>query len=158
MYSFLVSQRSHWRPKDSCPSVRTYVPTSVTLLLENRSLLFSETLQLVRPCKCEKNVPSAFLKKNPGFAHFGQKLSKIGHFGPKCPKMEVFHIFFSQSVHYNLIIFCTKPSLWSRKKITFSYFLGKFKNGPFWTNLGHFLLKRSVIYCLWFSIKFIYFA
>ena len=41
-----------------CPSVRT----SVTRFLGNRSLLFSETLQLVRACRCEKNVPSAFLK------------------------------------------------------------------------------------------------
>ena len=51
-------------------SVRTYVRTFVrpfvrsyaTLFLGNRSLLFYETLQLVRACKCEKNVPSAFLK------------------------------------------------------------------------------------------------
>ena len=45
--------------------VRASICPYVTLLLENRSLLFSETLQLVRACKCEKNVPSAFLKKNP---------------------------------------------------------------------------------------------
>ena len=62
---FLVSRRSRWRPKDSRPCVRPSVRTYVTLLLENCSLLFSETLQLVRACKCEKNVPSAFLKKNP---------------------------------------------------------------------------------------------
>ena len=42
--------------------VRTYVRSSVTLFLGNRSLLFYETLQLVRACRCEKNVPSAFLK------------------------------------------------------------------------------------------------
>ena len=41
--------------------MRSYVRTSVTLFLGNRSLLFSETLQLVRACKCEKNVSSAFL-------------------------------------------------------------------------------------------------
>ena len=66
-------------PKDSRPSVRACVRKCVTRLLENRSLLFSETLQLVRAFKREKNVPSAFLKKIPVFAHFGQKLSKIGH-------------------------------------------------------------------------------
>ena len=71
-------------------SVRAYV----TLLLENHSLLFSETLQLVRACKHEKTFPSAFMK-NSHFAHFGEKLSKIGHFGPKCQKMEVFRIFFA---------------------------------------------------------------
>ena len=65
----------------------------VTRFLEIRSLLFSETLQLVRACKRDKNVPSAFLKKNPVSPHFGQKLSKIGLFGPKCSKMEVFRIF-----------------------------------------------------------------
>ena len=75
--------------------MRPYVRASVTLLLENRSLLFSETLQLVRVCKREKNVPSAFLKK-------------IGHFGPKCPKMEVFRIF------------------------------GKIQKWTFWPNLVHF--------------------
>ena len=35
------------------------------LLLENRSLLFSETLQLIRAFNSEKNVPNAFLKRNP---------------------------------------------------------------------------------------------
>ena len=34
-----------------------------------------------------------FFLENSRFAHFCQKLSKIGHFGPKCPKMEVFRIF-----------------------------------------------------------------
>ena len=93
----------------------------VTLLLENRSLLFSETLQLVRACKREKNVPSAFFEKNSRFAHFGQKLSKIGHFGPKFPKIEVFHIFFAiRSLEF--ANFSTKPSLWSRKKSRFCIF------------------------------------
>ena len=40
-----------------CP----YVRMCVTRFLGNLSLLFSETLQLVRACKCEKKVPSAFL-------------------------------------------------------------------------------------------------
>ena len=93
---FLVSRRSHWRPKDSRPSVRPYVRLYVTLLLETRSLLFSETLQLVRACKCEKNVSIAFLKKIP-FRPFWPKTSKIGHFGPKCPNMEVFRIFLAIS-------------------------------------------------------------
>ena len=53
-----------------------YVRTSARLILGNRSLLFSETLQLVRACKREKNVPSAFLII---FYRFGQKQAKIGH-------------------------------------------------------------------------------
>ena len=43
-------------------SVRTSVHSYATLFLGNRSLLFYETLQLVRACRLEKNVPSAFLK------------------------------------------------------------------------------------------------
>ena len=43
------------------PYVRSFVRSLVTRFLGNHSLLFSETLQLVRACKCEKNVPSAFL-------------------------------------------------------------------------------------------------
>ena len=112
-------------------------------------------MQLFRACKRDKNFPSAFLK-NSRFAHFGQKLSKIGHFGPKCLKMEVFHIF-SQSVHYNLLGFCTKSSLWSGKNLRFRFF-GKIQKWPFLAKFGSFLLKISVIYCLWFSSKFIYFA
>ena len=42
-------------------AVRASVRLYVTLFHGNRSLLFSETLQLVRACRCEKNVPSAFL-------------------------------------------------------------------------------------------------
>ena len=53
---FLVSRRlAGKRPKKS--------PSSVTQFLENRSLLFSETLQLSRTWIADKNVPSGFLKK-----------------------------------------------------------------------------------------------
>ena len=90
---FLVSRRSRWRPKDSRPSVRASVRACVTLLLENCSLLLSETLQLVMACRCEKNVPSAFLKKIPVSPILPKNCPKWGHFGPKCPKMEVFRIF-----------------------------------------------------------------
>ena len=43
------------------PYVRPFARTYATLFLGNRSLLFSETVQLVRACRCEKNFPSAFL-------------------------------------------------------------------------------------------------
>ena len=56
-------------------SVSSYVCTCATLFLGNRSLLFSETLQLVRACRCEKNVPSAFLKISTVLAILA-KLSK----------------------------------------------------------------------------------
>ena len=57
--SNLVSQRSRWRPKNSRP----FVHPLVTQFLENRSLLFSETLQLGRTWIGDKNVPSGFSKK-----------------------------------------------------------------------------------------------
>ena len=57
-------------------SVRTSVRLCVTLFLRNRALLFSETLQLVRACKREKNVPSSFFYN---FRRFGQKRAKMGH-------------------------------------------------------------------------------
>ena len=90
---FLVSRRSRWRPKDSRPSICTSVRTYVTRLLENRSLLFSETLQSVRACKCEKNVPSAFLK-NPVLVNS----VKIWNLSPKYPKC-MFFTLLSTSVH-----------------------------------------------------------
>ena len=37
--------------------------------------------------------------------------------------------------------------------MAFSYFLGKFKSGTFWPNLGHFLLKICVILLLVVLIK-----
>ena len=61
---FLVSRRSRWRPKDSRPYVRACVRMS-RCCSKTVHYFFSETLQLVRACKCEKNVPSAFLKKIP---------------------------------------------------------------------------------------------
>ena len=75
-------------------SVRTYVRMYVTRLLENRSLLFSETLQFVRACKREKNVPSNFFFIFP-FCPFWPKTVQHWPFWPKCPKREVFRIFFS---------------------------------------------------------------
>ena len=65
-----------------CLSIRP----PITQFLIIRSLLFSETLQLVRACKSDKNVTSAFLE-NTGFADFGQKLAKIGLFGQIFPKI-----------------------------------------------------------------------
>ena len=102
--------------------------------LEIHSLLFSETLQLVRACKRDKNVPSAFLKKIPILPILAKNCPKLAFLAQNAQKWRFF-AFFSQSVHYNFLIFCTKPSLWSRKKMTFSHFLGKFKNGPFWPKL-----------------------
>ena len=93
--------RNHVRPY-----VRPYVRTSVTLLLENRSLLFSETLQLVRACKCEKNVPSAFLKKIPVSPILAKNCPKWGILAQNAQKWRFLRIFlgipsllFSETLH-----------------------------------------------------------
>ena len=58
----LIRLNLEFSPRPSVrPSVRSFVRSSVPDFLENRSLLFSETWQLVRTRKGGKNVPSAFL-------------------------------------------------------------------------------------------------
>ena len=76
----------------------------------------------------------AFLIIFTVLAILAKNCPKLAFLAQNAQKMEVF-AFLSHSVHQNLLIFCTKPSLWSRKKMTFSHFLGKFKNGPFWPKL-----------------------
>ena len=39
------------------------------------------------------------------------------------------------------------------EKKAFSYFLGKFINGPFWTNLGHFYLKYQLYISCGFQLN-----
>ena len=86
--------------------VRMYVCTYVTLLLENRSLLFSETLQLVRACKCEKNFPSAFLKKIPVSLIFPKNCPKWGILAQNAQKWRFF-AFFLESLHYFFLKLCS---------------------------------------------------
>ena len=70
--------------------VRASVRTSVTLLLENRSLLFSENLQLARACKREKNVPSAFLKKIPVLPIMAKNCPKLAILAQNAQKWRFF--------------------------------------------------------------------
>ena len=70
--------------------VHPCVRASVTLFLGNRSLLFSETLQLVRACRCEKNVSGAFLIIFTVLTVFDQN----GPFWPKMTKNGGFLDFF----------------------------------------------------------------
>ena len=37
--------------------------------------------------------------------------------------------------------------------MTFSYFLGKFKNGSFWPNLGHFYLRGPLYIACGFQLN-----
>ncbi len=107
---------------------------SVTLFLRNRSSDFSEILYEVRVQKVRKNVPSAFLiiftvlailaKNSPKWVFLAQSDKKWRFFA-----------FFSRTTHQIFLIFCSKHSLWSRKKMTFSLFWGNFKSGPFWSKL-----------------------
>ena len=115
------------------PFVRPSVRPFVTQFLENRSLLFSETLQLVRACKRDKNVPSAFLKKNPVSPILAKNCPKLAFLAQNAQKWRFF-AFLSQSVHQNLLIFCTKPSLWSRKKRHFRIFWENSKMALFGQN------------------------
>ena len=85
--------RNHVRPF-VCPFVRP----SVTQFLKNLSLLFSETLQLVRACKREKNIPSAFLKKNPVLPLLAKNCPKLAILAQNA-KNGGFSLFFLQSVY-----------------------------------------------------------
>ena len=58
---FLVSRRSRLRPKESRPSVRPYVRTSVRKYLKARLFDFYETWQLGKTWIGAGNVPSGFL-------------------------------------------------------------------------------------------------
>ena len=111
--TFLVSRRSRWRPKDSRPSVHASVRMYVTLLLETRSLLFSETLQLVRACKCEKNVPSAFLKKIPVLPILAKNCPKLAILAQNAQKWRFF-AYFSESLHYFFSV--TLQLVWDPKR------------------------------------------
>ena len=99
---------------------------------------FCETLQLVRACKCDKNVPGAFLIifTTVFWPNTGQNCP----FGLKWPKK--FFRFFSWTAHQNFLIFCSKHSLWSQKT-TFSFYCGNIKNGPSWPKLSHIWPKVS---------------
>ena len=58
--NFLVSRRSHWRPKESRPYVRASVRACVRKYLRARLSNFSETWQLGRTWIGAENVPSRF--------------------------------------------------------------------------------------------------
>jgi len=115
-------------------SVRTSVRTSGTLFLRNRSSDFYEILYEVRVQKVRKNVPSAFLiiftvlailaKNSPKWVFLAQSDKKWRFFA-----------FFSRTTHQIFLFFCSKHSLWSRKKMTFSLFLGNFQ---IWPKFAHF--------------------
>ena len=151
--AFLVSRRSRWRPKDSrpCvrPSVRPYVRTYVTLLLENRSLLFSETLQLVRACKCEKNVPSAFLKKNPVLPILAKNWPKLAILAQNAQKWR-FYAFFRNPFIIICSFFVLNIVFGVGKKDVFVFF-GKIQKWPFLAKFRSFFSQVSYILLVVFN-------
>ena len=74
-----------------CASVRT----SVTRLLENRSLLFSETLQLVNACISKTKMFQALFWKKFPFCPFWPKTVQNWPFWPKMTKNVGFPHFFA---------------------------------------------------------------
>jgi len=55
----------------------------------------------------------------------------LGPFWPWNAQKRRLFAFFSNTAHWNFLIFCTKPSLWRRKKMPVSISYRKFENDPF---------------------------
>ena len=68
----------------------------------------------------------------------------MGLFGPKWQKMEVFRIFFSRTTHQIFLIFCSKHSLWCRKKRRFRFFWEISKMALFGQNWPKFGLNLAI--------------
>ena len=115
-----------------------------------------------RSSKIKKKNFLLFLQKSKK-NYFGQKKSTFHHFYPlhdfPLPTLRKFFLeFFSKTAHWNFLIFCTKSSLWSRKKMTVSLLCLKFKNDPFWPKLtqiwpkyGQFGRQKFLFYLFFFS-------
>ena len=127
--SFFVSRRSRWT--FGFTSIRPFVRTYVPFFPKIHALEFSDFLYWKMKKMSKKVTFSLFHRKFENGPFFGQKWSKIGLFGPKCPKMRVSAFFFSKTAHWNFVIFCRKPSLWSQKIMTALIFGGNLKNDPF---------------------------
>ena len=94
-----LSKIGHFWPK--CPKMEVF-----RIFLGIRSLLFSETLQLIRAFNWLKNVPSAFLKKNPVSPILAKNCPKLVIFDQNAQKWRFF-AFFSESLHYFFLKLCS---------------------------------------------------
>ena len=128
----MVSRRSRWRPKNSRPSVRLFVRASrgCSKTVHYFFLKLCSKLGLVSATKMFQPL---FCKKLP-FCPLWPKNFQNWPFWPKMPKNGGFSHFFA----IRSIEFFALSLVFVVRKMTFSYFLEKFKNGPFWPNLGHF--------------------
>ena len=74
--------------------VRPYVCASVCHAVARKPFItFSETLQLVRACKREKNFPSAFLKKIPVLPILAKNCPKLAILAQNAQKWRLFAFF-----------------------------------------------------------------
>ena len=78
------------------------------------------------------------------FAHFGEELSKIGHFDPKCPKIGNPNTFIRISYFFALSLVSGVERKWH------FHIYGKIQNWPFLAKCG--FLKIWNIYCLFFRL------
>ena len=77
-----MSKIGYFGPK--CPKMEVS-----RIFLGIPSLIFSETLQLIRDFKREKKVPNVFLKKNPVSPILPKKCPKMALFGQDWPKFDL---------------------------------------------------------------------
>ena len=88
-------------------------------------------------------------ENGPFLAHFDQNWPK---FGQKDQKWWFF-TYFLKTAHWNFLIFCTKPSLWSWKNIPVSLFWRKFKKDPFCLKLTQIRPKFGHSWKSWKNLK-----
>ena len=90
-----LSKMGHFGPK--CPEMEVF-----RIFLGIPSLLFSETLQLIRAFNSEKNVPNAFLKNNPVLPILAKNCPKLAIWLDVC-------LFKGWESLKNLIVVVLKP-------------------------------------------------
>ena len=76
------------------------------IFLRIPSLLFSETLQLIRAFNSEKNVSISFLKKIPVLPILAKNCPKLAILAQNAQKWRFF-AFFSESLHYFFLKLCS---------------------------------------------------
>ena len=130
--------------------MRPYVRTFVTV--HYFFLKLCSLLGLLKVKKCSKS----FFEKIPVLPILAKNCPKLAILAQNAKKWRFFAFF--RTPFIRICSFFKISLVFGVRKNDVFVFLGKVKNGPFWPNLGHFWLNMSVIYCLWFSIKFIYFA
>ena len=126
----------------------TDVRTSVPIFLKIRALEFSDFLYWKMKKMSKKVTFSLFHRKFENGLFLAKNGPKLGFLAQIAQKW-CFFTFFSKTAHWNFLIFCRKPSLWSRKKMTVLVFRGNFKNGPLWPKLTQIWPKFGHYLAIW---------